>query len=80
MLWLFESAGKRNSRNTKYQFWRHDNHAEELVTNTFMQQKLDYIHQNPVQAGLVDRAENWVYSSARDYAGNSGLLHIVQLS
>ena len=30
---------------------------------------LDYIHQNPVQAGFVTRAEDWKYSSARDCCG-----------
>ncbi len=29
----------------------------------------DYIHQNPVKAGLVNKAEDWVYSSAKDYVG-----------
>jgi hypothetical protein len=39
-----------------------------------MEQKLDYIHQNPVKAGLVNLAEAGVYPSARDYAGDAGLL------
>jgi hypothetical protein len=32
-----------------------------------MWQKLDYIHNNPVKAGLVYKAEEYVYSSAADY-------------
>jgi hypothetical protein len=41
-----------------------------------MQQKLDYIHQNPVEAGFVDKPEHYIYSSARDYTGENGLLDI----
>jgi REP element-mobilizing transposase RayT len=57
-------------------FWTEDNHPIELITNTFKDQKLDYIHQNPVRAGWVQKAEDWTYSSAVDYAGGQGLLPI----
>jgi hypothetical protein len=40
-------------------------------------QKLDYIHNNPVQEGLVEIAEEYLYSSARNYAGKRGLLDVV---
>jgi putative transposase len=76
MLWLFGSAGERNKRNTNYQFWRQDNHAELLFGNEFTQQKLDYLHNNPVEAGLVDMPRDWLYSSARDYTGEKGLLEV----
>jgi hypothetical protein len=32
-------------------------------------EKVDYIHQNPVRAGLVERAEDWPWSSVREYSG-----------
>jgi putative transposase len=35
-------------------------------------EKVEYIHQNPVQAGLVRRAEDWPWSSVREYAGTVG--------
>jgi putative transposase len=41
-----------------------------------MQQKLSYIHNNPVESGFVDSPEEWLFSSARDYAGRKGLLEI----
>jgi hypothetical protein len=34
----------------------------------FTIQKLNYIHNNPVEAGIVDKAEEYVYSSARESA------------
>ena len=42
-------------------------------------QKLDYIHNNPVAAGFVTKAEEWTYSSAIDYFGGKGLLEITRL-
>jgi putative transposase len=41
-----------------------------------MQQKLDYIHQNPVRRGYVDLAEHWRYSSARNYEGQPGVIEV----
>ena len=57
-------------------FWRADNQPVELWSNAVIAQKLNYIHQNPVDEGLVFRAEDYVYSSAIDYAGGKGLLDI----
>ena len=60
-----------------YRFWRGDNRPIELWSNSVINQKLDYIHQNPVEEGLVFKAEDYVYSSAYDYAGEKGLLDII---
>ncbi|WP_419701392.1 REP-associated tyrosine transposase [Mucilaginibacter sp. NFX135] len=68
MLHQFKYYASRHSRNERYQLWEHDNHFIELSSPAFMQQKIDYIHQNPVKAGLVYRAEDYVYSSASNYA------------
>lgn len=76
MMWLFESAGGRNSNNKKYQFWQQDNHPIELSTNEMMDQRLDYVHNNPVEAGIVERPEDYLNSSARSYAGKLGLLDV----
>lgn len=47
-----------------------------VYSESVMQQKLDYIHQNPVKRGYVDFGEQWRYSSARDYHGESGLIEV----
>ncbi|MFV0471732.1 MAG: hypothetical protein ACK5L7_06825, partial [Paludibacteraceae bacterium] len=57
-------------------FWGTDNHPIELWSNKVIDQKLNYLHNNPVEEGLVFRAEQYVYSSAIDYAGEKGLLDI----
>ena len=76
MLWIFKQAGKRNPNYEFYQFWQQNNHPIELNTNQLLEQKLAYIHQNPVKAGIVDEPEAYLYSSARNYAGQPGLLAV----
>jgi len=76
MLWLFKSAGEKNKRNKNYQFWRQDNHPIQLDTNEMIDQRLNYIHINPVNAKLVYRPEDYVYSSASAYSGREALIDI----
>ena len=68
--WLlnsFKKAGAANSNNTKNQFWQQDNHPIELWSVNVIQQKMDYTHNNPVEAGFVENDYEYLYSSARDY-------------
>jgi len=76
MIWMMQRAGKKNSNNTDFQFWQQHNQPIELFTNKVIQQKLDYIHNNPIVEGFVERPEEYVYSSAKDYAGTKGLLNL----
>ena len=78
MLELFKRAALESGKHTKYMFWQNDYHPVELSTNLLLRQRLDYIHNNPVVAGIVDKAEEYLYSSARDYYGTGkGLLDIL---
>ncbi len=52
MLNLFKSAAFKPKRNTVYQFWTHENPAEIMFSNKFLEQKLSYIHNNPVRSGF----------------------------
>ncbi|MVN22058.1 REP-associated tyrosine transposase [Mucilaginibacter arboris] len=75
--WLldkFEFAGRTNFKNKEYKFWQDGFHPIELDTNAMMGQKLDYLHYNPVAAGIVYEPEHYVYSSAINYAGQQGLI------
>ena len=77
MLSIFKQQGEKNSRNSEYQFWRQDNHPEECYSPAFSVQKLAYIHNNPVTAGIVEKAEDYLYSSARSYQQKKdGLLEV----
>ena len=76
MLDLFMKAGYQNSNNEKFQFWQQNNHPL-VIKNAFaFKQKLNYIHNNPVKAGIVQNAEDYLYGSARDYAGKQGLVKV----
>ena len=77
MLNLFEFAAKQHKRNEKYQVWTHENHAEIIYSDKFLFQKMSYIHNNPVRAGIVENPEDYLYSSARYLADKPCLLDIV---
>jgi len=77
MLWMMERAGKSNSQNLNFQLWQQDNHPIELFNLEILHQKLDYIHNNPVVAGIVEHPEEYLYSSAKDYYGSKGLIDIM---
>jgi len=76
MLWMFKRAAAKSSNVTSYQFWQHHNKPIELWSATVIEQKADYIHNNPVEAGFVTEAWHWKYSSAIDYADGKGLIDI----
>ena len=73
MLKIFEI-----NKNERYKFWKEGNEAKEIVTSYFFEQKLNYIHNNPVKAEIVQYPEHYLYSSAKDYAGEKGVLNIVK--
>ena len=76
MLKRFEFAARSNKRSSERQFWQHDNHAIILNSPQFIRQKLDYIHMNPVKAGWVEKPEDWLYSSQRNYLYLPALMEV----
>lgn len=76
MLYRFEFAGKFDNRISKYRFWQDTNHAIQLDCNELIDQKINYIHDNPVRTMIVGKPEEYLYSSARDYSGEKGLVNI----
>jgi putative transposase len=79
MLYRFEFAGKFMKRIEKYHFWHDSNHAVYLDSHRadMMLQRINYTHENPVRAGIVEDSEEYLYSSARDYCGRKGLVNVV---
>lgn len=80
MLWMMERAGQKNGNNKDFQFWQQHNQPVELTDNNMMDQRLDYIHNNPVEEGIVFKPEEYVYSSAQDYCGLKGLVEVELLN
>jgi REP element-mobilizing transposase RayT len=70
MLWMFERAGKKNSNVKFRQFWQQNNKPIEIWSLKVFEQKLNYIHNNPVETGFVTNPVDWKYSSARNYGDN----------
>ena len=75
MLEQFKKAAGKSSNVKNFQFWRHYNKPIELWSSKVTNEKINYIHNNPVEEGLVYHPEDYVYSSARDYSGEKGLLN-----
>ena len=70
MLWLLR-------KDEKTIFWQEGYHGEEVMSKKFFDSKAEYIHQNPVKAGIVEKEEEYLYSSAGDYYGErKGFLEI----
>jgi putative transposase len=66
----------RHKTDRTYQFWQEGSHPQAILDDEMMWQKLEYIHNNPVERGYVDDPLHWRYSSARSYAGQQGLLAV----
>lgn len=78
LLKLLALLKRPHKTESTYQIWEEGNHPQLVESAAVMRQKLEYIHQNPVKRGYVDRPEHWRYSSARDYAGMEGLIEVVR--
>jgi hypothetical protein len=76
MLGYFRSPGEINHINLK--LWQEGNHPEEINSNRFFIEKLEYIHNNPVEDLVVERPEDYFFSSARNYAGLSNPLDVAR--
>lgn len=79
LLKAFSQSGRELKRVTNYKVWQDGNQPKEIETNEFLNQKLEYIHMNPVESEIVSEPEEYLYSSARDYCGVKGLLEVVLL-
>lgn len=74
MTHVFREAARRAERGNSFKVWQAGYHRVSLETDRFFKQKLKYIHNNPVKAGLVEWAEDWEYSSARNYTFGDHLI------
>jgi REP-associated tyrosine transposase len=67
----------RHKADQEHQLWQEGSHPQEILDEEMMVQKLEYMHFNPVKRGYVDDPVHWRYSSARNYAGQQGLIDVV---
>lgn len=76
MLERLHFARKTYKQDRAYQLWQEGSHAELVLSEDMMREKLDYIHNNPIKRGYVEKAEYWRYSSAGSYMGEAGLIGV----
>ena len=62
LLWLLK-------KDVHIWFWQEGYHGEEIQKQEFLNLKIDYIHLNPVRAGIVDKEEEYLLSSCGDFYG-----------
>ena len=79
LLMIFKYHAKFNKRVEMFQFWTHENHAVELTSNEMIESRVNYIHQNPVRAGFVEQEHEFIYSSAKNFAGLINVMDIDEL-
>jgi putative transposase len=74
LLYRFSFAGKFDNRIKNFKVWKDTSHPILLDSNNLIDQKINYIHQNPVRALMVQNAEDYIFSSACDYAAIKGMV------
>ncbi len=76
MLRFFTEACQHLKRGQKFKVWQDGNQAKEIFSTAFFYEKLEYIHKNPVEDLIVEKPEEYLFSSARNYAGLDNFLEI----
>lgn len=62
MLELFSKGGIKQKKKSSNQIWQYNNLAEEVYSPKFTLSKIRYIHNNPIEAGLVARSKEYLFS------------------
>jgi hypothetical protein len=80
--WLlkhFKDSCAHLKKEQDYKVWQDGNHAVEVFSNRFIYEKLEYIHRNPVEEMIVAKPEDYLFSSARNYADLESLLDVITI-
>ena len=76
LTYMFGYFARGTQRNRTFQFWQTDNHPIELWSPKVIEQKLAYIHWNPVHSKIVASPAHYLYSSASNYFDGTGILEV----
>jgi REP element-mobilizing transposase RayT len=78
--WLLDQLRHRrlaHKSESRHQVWQEGSHPQALMSDAILEQKLEYLHNNPVKRGLAASPEHWRYSSAHEWlAGALPLLRV----
>ena len=78
--WLlnrFWFRGVNDSKIKNYKFWQDGSYIETIYSYEFYKEKLNYIHMNPVKQEIVEKPEDYIYSSVRNYNGQKGMIDVI---
>jgi len=64
LLHQFKFFAQKNAQYSKYHLWQNKNYPTQIYSPEVFMQKMNYIHQNPVRAGMVTDPAHYIYSSA----------------
>lgn len=67
-IWLAKDAARKQGEGD-HKIWQDGNHPEQVYSQAFCEQKIQYIHENPVRIDLVAEPHYWLHSSAAFYSG-----------
>ena len=79
MLKLFEDEVEKSIKHKSYKFWQVGNHAIEIYSPKFTWEKINYMHNNPVKAGFVNKGYPWKYSSASNDQDMESVLEVEKI-
>jgi putative transposase len=81
MMARFESFSNLLGLHKKFQIWQTCTNPVYISLQKPVQliEQIEFIHNNPVRDRIVTTAEDYLYSSARDYAGMKGLVNVIKL-
>lgn len=82
MLSRFEQCSQTLKRIEKFQLWQNCSNPvfvdfQQVYT---LKEKVLHIHENPLRDRIVDKPEDYLFSSARDYTGNKGLVKVTVIN
>ena len=78
MLERFELFSQNLKKIEKFQLWQSCTNPAYIDFKQVykLQERVLFIHENPVRDGIVENPDDYLYSSARDYAGKKGLVKV----
>jgi len=76
ILSAFRNAGRYDNRVKKFHFWQDGCHPIEMINNQLIEQRINYVHENPVRAMIVANPEDYLFSSARNYASLPAVIDV----
>ena len=80
LLAYFNKACEHLKRKQQYKVWQDGYRAEVAYSTSFIKEKINYIHNNPVKDKVVQFPEDYIFSSARNYALLTSELDVEVLS